>query len=52
MDLHITSDELIKLINILNPTNEAGRITLISRFGADLVESGLPKLVRPLRKKD
>ena len=37
----LKSDELIRLINILNPTNEAGRITLISRFGADLVESGL-----------
>ena len=48
----LTADELIRLINILNPTNESGRITLISRFGADLVESGLPKLVRPLRKKD
>ena len=44
-------DELIKLINILNPTNEAGRITLISRFGADLVESGLPKLIRPIKKE-
>ena len=47
----LTADELIKLINILNPTNEAGRITLISRFGADLVESGLPKLVRPIKKE-
>ena len=47
----LTGDELIKLINILNPTNEAGRITLISRFGADLVESGLPKLIRPIKKE-
>jgi 3-deoxy-7-phosphoheptulonate synthase len=47
----LKSDELIKLINILNPTNEAGRITLISRFGADLVESGLSKLIRPIKKE-
>ncbi len=47
----LESDELIKLINILNPTNEAGRITLISRFGADLVESGLSKLIRPIKKE-
>ncbi len=30
----IKADELIRLIDILNPDNEAGRITLISRFGA------------------
>jgi 3-deoxy-7-phosphoheptulonate synthase len=44
-------DELIELINILNPSNEAGRITLISRFGADQVEKFLPKLIRPIKKE-
>lgn len=39
-------DELIRLIDILNPNNEAGRLTLIARFGSDKVEAGLPKLVR------
>jgi 3-deoxy-7-phosphoheptulonate synthase len=29
---------LIRLLDILNPKNEAGRITLICRFGADKVE--------------
>ncbi|MEQ1731723.1 MAG: 3-deoxy-7-phosphoheptulonate synthase class II, partial [Vicinamibacterales bacterium] len=43
-------DELLKLIDILNPTDEAGRITLIARFGADKVEAGLPKLVRAVTK--
>ncbi len=47
----LKSDELIKLINILNPTNEAGRITLISRFGADNVEKHLPKLIRSIKKE-
>ena len=47
----LKADELIKLINILNPTNEPGRITLISRFGSNLVESGLPKLIRPIKKE-
>ena len=47
----LKADELIRLINILNPTNEAGRITLISRFGADLVENGLSKLIRPIKKE-
>jgi 3-deoxy-7-phosphoheptulonate synthase len=39
-------DELLKLIDILNPENEPGRLTLIARFGSDKVEAGLPKLVR------
>jgi len=33
----LKSEELIKLCNILNPKNEPGRLTLISRFGADNV---------------
>ncbi|HWA01501.1 MAG TPA: 3-deoxy-7-phosphoheptulonate synthase class II [Caulobacterales bacterium] len=41
-------DELLKLIDVLNPDNEPGRLTLISRFGADKVEACLPKLVRPV----
>jgi len=39
-------DELIRLIDILNPENEPGRLTLISRMGSDGVEAGLPPLVR------
>jgi 3-deoxy-7-phosphoheptulonate synthase len=44
-------DELLKLIDILNPANEPGRLTLIARFGADKVEAGLPKLVRAVTKE-
>jgi 3-deoxy-7-phosphoheptulonate synthase len=44
-------DELSKLIDILNPDNEPGRLTLIARFGADKVEAGLPKLVRAAVKE-
>lgn len=44
-------DELLKLIDILNPTNEPGRLTLIARFGADKVDGGLPKLVRAVTKE-
>ncbi|MEL6365177.1 MAG: 3-deoxy-7-phosphoheptulonate synthase class II, partial [Pseudomonadota bacterium] len=39
-------DELLRLIDILNPKNEAGRLVLIARFGAGKVAGGLPKLVR------
>lgn len=39
-------DELLRLADVLNPQNEPGRLTLIARFGADKVGSGLPQLVR------
>lgn len=38
-------DDLIKLLNIVNPTKEVGKITLISRFGAKKVETVLPSLI-------
>ncbi len=43
-------DELLRLIDILNPQGEPGRMTLIARFGADKVETGLPKLVRAVTR--
>lgn len=43
--------ELIELIDTLNPENEPGRLTLISRMGADKVEDYLPKLVRRVKKE-
>jgi len=47
----LKDSELIKLCNILNSKNEPGRITLISRFGADNVEKFLPKLIRSIKKE-
>jgi 3-deoxy-7-phosphoheptulonate synthase len=44
-------DELIELCNILNPDNEPGRLTLISRFGSENVEKFLPKLIRAIKKE-
>ena len=44
-------DELLRLIDILNPANEPGRLTLVARFGADKVEAGLGKLVRAVTKE-
>ncbi len=44
-------DELIRLIDILNPDNVPGRLTLICRFGADKVEAGLPPLLRAVRRE-
>ena len=38
-------DGLLRLIYILNPKDEPGRLTLICRFGHDKVEKHLPKLI-------
>lgn len=43
-------DELVRLLEILNPEDEAGRITLIARFGAGKVGDHLPDLVRAVKK--
>jgi 3-deoxy-7-phosphoheptulonate synthase len=45
-------DELLRLIDILNPDNEPGRLTLIGRFGADKVGDLLPPLVRAVKRED
>ncbi|MHB8285272.1 MAG: class II 3-deoxy-7-phosphoheptulonate synthase [Caulobacteraceae bacterium] len=38
-------DDLIRLIDALNPKNEAGRLTVIGRFGADKIDGRLPRLM-------
>jgi len=44
-------EELITLLDKLNPENEAGRVTLIARFGHDQVENYLPHLIRQVQKE-
>jgi len=47
----LNPDELIRLIDALDPSQEAGRLTLICRFGADKVEASLPPLVRAVQRE-
>ena len=42
-------EDIKKLAEILNPKNEAGRITLISRMGADKITEKLPPLMRAVK---
>ena len=42
-------DELVRLIDLLNPRDEPGRLTLISRMGVDRVGRALPPLLRKVR---
>ncbi|MBC8345537.1 MAG: 3-deoxy-7-phosphoheptulonate synthase class II [Candidatus Marinimicrobia bacterium] len=44
-------DELIELLDILNPGDETGRITLITRFGNDKIGSYLPNLIRKVQEE-
>ena len=46
----ITKDGLLKLIDILNPDNEAGRLTLIARMGTQKVGEHLPPLIRAVKE--
>ena len=43
-------DVIKKILEKLNPQNEPGRMTLITRFGADKIGQYLPKLARQLKK--
>jgi hypothetical protein len=47
----LQADDLVNLIDILNPTNEPGRLTLIARFGHDKVEEHLPRLIRAVERE-
>jgi 3-deoxy-7-phosphoheptulonate synthase len=44
-------DALLRMLDTLNPGREAGRITLITRFGYDKIEAGLPRLVRAVMRE-
>jgi 3-deoxy-7-phosphoheptulonate synthase len=44
-------DELIQLIDALNPTNEAGRLNLIVRMGANKVGDIYPKLLERVERE-
>jgi 3-deoxy-7-phosphoheptulonate synthase len=44
-------DDLLRLIDILSPENEAGRLTLICRCGAGKVADRLPPLVRAVKRE-
>jgi 3-deoxy-7-phosphoheptulonate synthase len=45
----LEADELLRLIEILNPKEEPGKLTLICRFGADKIEKHLPRLLRAVK---
>jgi 3-deoxy-7-phosphoheptulonate synthase len=46
----LSNDDLIKLLDRLNPNDEAGRITLIGRFGSEKVRDHLPRLIEAVTR--
>ena len=47
----MTPDELLRVIDRLDPANEPGRLTLICRFGAGKIARHLPPLVRAVKRE-
>ena len=46
----MSPDDLLQLIEVLNPDNEPGRLTLIARMGEDKIAEALPHLLRVTKK--
>ena len=46
-----TAEGLLRLIDVLSPANEAGRLTLYGRFGSDKINAILPGLMAATRKE-
>ncbi len=46
-----TVDDLLELIEILNPENESGKLNIIVRMGADEIEKYFPPLLRAVKKE-
>ncbi len=44
-------DDLIKLCDLLNPKNEPGRLTVITRFGHQKIAESLPKLIKNIQRE-
>ncbi len=44
-------DALLRLLDVLNPARVPGRMTLITRYGHDKIEAGLPRLIRAAKRE-
>ena len=47
----LTPDELLRLVDVLDPGREAGRLTLICRFGVDRIDAALEPLLRAAKRE-
>jgi len=47
----VTPDELLRVLDVLNPDNSSGRVTLITRMGAEALGVQLPALIRAVQRE-
>ncbi len=47
----LTPDVLLPMLDLLNPARVPGRMTLITRYGHDKIESGMPAIVRAVKRE-
>jgi len=47
----LDADTLLRLLDVLDPARTPGRVTLITRYGHDKIEAGLPPLVRAVKRE-
>jgi 3-deoxy-7-phosphoheptulonate synthase len=45
----VTPDQLLRLVDVLDPDRDPGRLTLIHRMGAKAIETGLPPLLAAIK---
>jgi 3-deoxy-7-phosphoheptulonate synthase len=48
---NMSGDDLVRLCDVLNPTNKPGRLTVITRMGAEKLQEGLPPLIRAIERE-
>ena len=48
---NMNGDDLLRLCDVLNPTNKPGKLTVISRMGREKLEEGLPPLIRAIERE-
>jgi 3-deoxy-7-phosphoheptulonate synthase len=48
----LEADELNRLVDVLNPKDEAGRLTLYGRFGSDKIADRLPRLLNATKGRN
>jgi len=47
----LEADDLLRMLDTLNPARTPGRMTLITRYGHDKIEAALPRLVRAVTRE-
>jgi len=47
----LTADELLRVLDVVNPANAPGRMTLIARMGAETLAARLPELIRAVQRE-